>query len=171
MSGTRWCSYRELAEAWNVAPPAAKARVRRAGWRRQTGNDGAVRIEVPVEALTPVAATSPPTLPATEEATSPPTLAPASPLDSPAVAVFVAELREERDRARSETAELREKMVMLRERIARLEGEAAGMRATAIADVATARAEVEAMQKIVTLLEGQLREARRPWWRRWWGQP
>ena len=49
MRETRWCSYRELAEEWSVAVPAAKARARRARWRRIEGNDGVARIEVPVE--------------------------------------------------------------------------------------------------------------------------
>jgi hypothetical protein len=154
MADMRWLSYRELADIWGVALPAAKARVRRARWRRQVGNDGVGRVEVPVEAVAPSPATDRATLPATEPATP-------SPLDNPAVALLVAELRAERDQARAEA-------VALRERIARLEGEAAGVRATAIADVATARAEVEATQKIVALLEEQLAESRRPWWRRWW---
>jgi hypothetical protein len=165
MSETRWCSYRELAEVWNVAPLAAKARVRRAGWRRQMGNDGAVRVEVPVETLAP----APTTLAPTDRATPPPTPEPASPLNDPVVAALLAELREERDKARAEAEAWRGKVGELRERIARLEGEAAGLRATAIADVATARAEVEAKEMLLVELRAALAELRRPWWRRWLG--
>lgn len=40
-------TYQELAEKWGVTVPAAKQRVRRAGWKRGKGNDGIVRVLVP----------------------------------------------------------------------------------------------------------------------------
>lgn len=40
-------TYQELAEQWGIAVPAAKQRVRRAGWKRGRGNDGVVRVLVP----------------------------------------------------------------------------------------------------------------------------
>jgi len=41
------CTYQELAEQWSITVPAAKQRVRRAGWKRGRGNDGVVRVLVP----------------------------------------------------------------------------------------------------------------------------
>lgn len=41
------CTYQELAEQWGITVPAAKQRVRRAGWKRGRGNDGIVRVLVP----------------------------------------------------------------------------------------------------------------------------
>jgi len=40
-------TYQELAEQWDITVPAAKQRVRRAGWKRGRGNDGVVRVLVP----------------------------------------------------------------------------------------------------------------------------
>jgi len=40
-------TYQELAEQWGITVPAAKQRVRRAGWKRGKGNDGIVRVLVP----------------------------------------------------------------------------------------------------------------------------
>jgi len=40
-------TYQELAEQWGITVPAAKQRVRRAGWKRGRGNDGIVRVLVP----------------------------------------------------------------------------------------------------------------------------
>lgn len=44
-------TYSELAEKLGVSLEAAKQRVRRGGWRRETGNDGQVYAWVPEEAL------------------------------------------------------------------------------------------------------------------------
>jgi hypothetical protein len=47
----RWMTYRQLADSLGVSLRAAEARVRRAGWRREPGNDGAARVAVPEGAL------------------------------------------------------------------------------------------------------------------------
>jgi len=39
-------TYQELSEKWGITVPAAKQRVRRAGWKRGKGNDGIVRVLV-----------------------------------------------------------------------------------------------------------------------------
>ena len=44
-------TYAELSEKLGVSLEAAKQRVRRGGWRRETGNDGQVYAWVPEEAL------------------------------------------------------------------------------------------------------------------------
>lgn len=65
-------TYRELAERLAVKPESARKMVQRKRWQRVTGNDGQVRILVPVEALPP----------SRDEAPDSP---PDSPGDSPAV--------------------------------------------------------------------------------------
>lgn len=45
---TRWMTYAELASRLGVEVDSAKRRVARAGWRRQAGNDGRVRVAVPL---------------------------------------------------------------------------------------------------------------------------
>ncbi|MBS1054936.1 hypothetical protein [Gluconobacter kondonii] len=42
-------TYRELAELWGISLSAAKQRVRRYDWFRQTANDGSVTVVVPVD--------------------------------------------------------------------------------------------------------------------------
>jgi hypothetical protein len=138
--------------------PAAKARARRARWRRIEGNDGVARIEVPVEALTP----SPPTEPATLPATDPTTAVPVLPMEHAAVAALVAELRGERDKVRSERDKAREEIETLRrelqkagERAAGAEGEAGALR-EALADLS---ARLDRAEAVLAL----------PWWKRLFG--
>jgi hypothetical protein len=49
--GERWMTFLELSQARGVNLPSARKLVRRHKWRRQTGNDGLVRILVPGAAL------------------------------------------------------------------------------------------------------------------------
>jgi len=42
-------TYRELADLWGISLSAAKQRVRRYNWFRQTANDGSVTVVVPVD--------------------------------------------------------------------------------------------------------------------------
>ncbi len=44
-------TYKELAERLGVKPESARKLVQRKRWHRVTGNDGAVRIQVPVDTL------------------------------------------------------------------------------------------------------------------------
>lgn len=44
-------TYRELADRLGVKPESARKTVQRKRWQRVTGNDGTVRIAVPVDAL------------------------------------------------------------------------------------------------------------------------
>ena len=53
------CTYQELAEQWGITVPAAKQRVRRAGWKRGRGNDGVVRVLVPEDTERMVTTVSP----------------------------------------------------------------------------------------------------------------
>lgn len=50
---TESLTYRELADRLGVKPESARKTVQRKRWQRVTGNDGTVRILVPVEALPP----------------------------------------------------------------------------------------------------------------------
>jgi CelD/BcsL family acetyltransferase involved in cellulose biosynthesis len=127
--------------------PAAKARVRRAGWHRIKGNDGVMRVEAPVAALT----ASPPTLQATLPPTEPPTASPVLPVDHTAMAALVDELRAERDLARAEANKLRREMDGLRERA----GEVGPLR--------------EALADLSARLDRAEEYLRRPWWKRLFG--
>ena len=44
-------TYGQLAERLDIEVPSAKVRARRAGWRREPGNDGKTRVFVPVHVL------------------------------------------------------------------------------------------------------------------------
>jgi chromosome segregation ATPase len=45
-----WLTYRELAQALDISPEAARQKAIRGHWRRQRGNDGKARILVDVDA-------------------------------------------------------------------------------------------------------------------------
>lgn len=77
---TRSMTYKELAEAWGCKLDSARKTVRRKQWQRVDGNDGQVRVIVPVDALP-------------SPSDSAPVLSVASPPDSP-VAPDVAILEE-----------------------------------------------------------------------------
>lgn len=88
-------TYRELADRLGVKPESARKTVQRKRWQRVTGNDGTVRIAVPVDAL-----------PQSRDD------APDSPQDSPAVYARELEVRLEglrmllqAERRRADTAE------------------------------------------------------------------
>ncbi len=67
------------------------------------------------------------------------------------------------------TAELQHEITEIREQLARAEERAEAARAIAAADVATAKAEAVALRELVDELKAQLADARRPWWRQWFG--
>ena len=48
---SRWMTYAELAMARGIKEPAAVRLVQRRRWERQPGNDGAVRVAVPIPEL------------------------------------------------------------------------------------------------------------------------
>ncbi len=75
-------TYAELAERLGIEVASAKMRARRGRWRREPGNDGRTRVQVPVDVL--------------EEAPPPPPGAPAPPLAAvpPDAAEAVVALRE-----------------------------------------------------------------------------
>lgn len=50
---TQLMTYDDLASALGIAPDSARKLARRRNWRRQPGNDGKIRIEVPIERLPP----------------------------------------------------------------------------------------------------------------------
>ena len=52
-------TYAELAMARGIKEPAAVRLVQRRGWERQPGNDGAIRVAVPVPELRPSRAVAP----------------------------------------------------------------------------------------------------------------
>ncbi|WP_406855192.1 hypothetical protein ABEG18_22020 [Alsobacter sp. KACC 23698] len=46
-----WYTYAEAAKALGISTEAARQRAARFGWRRQLGNDGKARVQVPEEAI------------------------------------------------------------------------------------------------------------------------
>ena len=82
--------------------------------------------------------------------------------------------------AESEAVALRQQVADLRVELARAQEQVAAARAVAVADVATAearsaaqeaaaQAKEAALRELADELKAQLAEARRPWWRRWFG--
>src|SRR5829696_5252997 len=62
MSDTKWLTYDEAAVALRISPESVRRLAQRRKWPRRPGNDGRVRLGVPVErleAVTPVAGDSP----------------------------------------------------------------------------------------------------------------
>jgi hypothetical protein len=74
------------------------------------------------------------------------------------------------DAARWEAAELHEEVAELRVKLARAQEQVEAARAVAAADVAAAQAKAAALRELIDELKAQLAEARRPWWRRLFGQ-
>jgi hypothetical protein len=184
MTEMRWCSYRELADAWSVSLEAAKARVRRSGWRRVAGNDGVVKVEAPATVLATLSLTSPPTSSATLSPTP-------SPLDTPAALTLVNELHDRAQQAETqleamqarladalalaasaqdERQHLQREVNELRVALTKAQAEREAARAVAIADVEAAKhvakSEIAAKDALIEELRAMLAEARKPWWRR-----
>lgn len=142
MADVRWLSYREMAAALAIAPKSAQRLAQRRKWPRQPGNDGQVRIGVPVDRL-------PPAIDAIEP-TDPPTVAPSSSPASPPTVDNQVHLA---------LARLEVEVAGLRELVAaeRARAEAEGRRADGEARRAdAAEADRDAWRTI----------ADRPWWRR-----
>jgi len=59
---TKLLTYRELADLWGCKLDSARKTVRRKGWQRTDGNDGTVRVHVPLDVL-PSPTDSPPDSP------------------------------------------------------------------------------------------------------------
>ena len=67
---TESLTYRELAQRLDVKLESARKTVMRKRWQKITGNDGTVRIQVPIEAL-PLPVVSPPDSPSDNQSDSP----------------------------------------------------------------------------------------------------
>ena len=175
--GARRMTYAELADVRGVSPASAKRLAQRHHWGQQTGNDGVVRVTVPLSALVKPAQTKEKNV-ADKQAMSPATGAadPATPVPVihdvagaviPATDVLaraVEALREQLVRAdeREESA---------RRRAARAEREVEETRRR-IDELHTALAGAVAAERIAAGEAGALRTIvaglrARPWWRRW----
>jgi uncharacterized protein involved in exopolysaccharide biosynthesis len=172
-------TYQELGDRLGINAEAARAIARRRRWPTMRGNDGRARISVEEAEL---AAESVRTPAATLE--GPVIVRSDGHLDTRADAGLVAELRErltavqvERDRLAGELAEARERAI-------RAEAEAQAARTIAAAEIEAVRqaaedrvaarnAAIEVLQATrddlaarLDRAEAELRDARRPWWRR-----
>jgi chromosome segregation ATPase len=174
-------TYQELGDRLGVNAEAARAIARRRRWPITRGNDGKARISVDEAELAAENVRAPP---ATSSLDGLATIRP----DDQADAGLLRELRErlaavegERDRLVSELAEARERAI-------RTEAEAQATRTIAAVEVEAVRkatedrvaarnAAIEVLQAarddLATRLdraEAELRDARRPWWRRMLGR-
>ena len=152
--GARRMTYVELAEAREISLPSARRLVLRHRWPRQRGNDGIVRVIVPLTALTKAAETADFRVTATDPTTShaadtvtPPAVATTDPMTVIAIDTL------------SQAVEfLHEDLGIANRRIDEL--------LVALADARTAAMissnEAAALRAQLALLTG-----RRPWWRRW----
>ncbi len=145
---SRWMTYAELAEARGIKEPAAIRLVQRRRWKRQPGNDGAARVAVPLSELRP------------------------SRLVTPDVVLVGgdsrAREREALQRADQAEGELRGVRGALAEAVKRADqAETRERDARALAD--QRGVEMTAALVRAARAEGELAEARRPMWRRWFG--
>src|SRR5215831_11058947 len=148
--GARRMTYVGLAEARGISLPSARRLVLRHRWPRQRGNDGIVRVTVPLTALTKGTETADFRVTTTDAATDTATPLGVATTD-PMTVIAIATL--------SQAVEfLREDLGIANRRIDEL--------LVALADARTATMissnEAAALRAHLALLTG-----RRPWWRRW----
>ena len=152
--GSRRMTYAELADARGISLPSARRLVLRHRWPRQRGNDGIVRVTVPLTAFEKAAETAgfrvtttdPTTSHATDTVTSP-TVATTDPMTVIAIDTL------------SQAVEfLREDLGIANRRIDELLVALADARTTAM----ISGNEAAALRTRLALLS-----ERRPWWRRW----
>lgn len=146
---SRWMTYAELAEARGIREPAAVRLVQRRHWERRPGNDGSVRVAVPLPELRPSRPVTPYVAPDITR------VAP----DSRDVEVLA------RERQRADAAEAREATAFARaERAEHERDQARQEREDARVRAAGAEGEAKALREALV-------DARRPAWRRWLGWP
>jgi hypothetical protein len=182
-------TYRELGERLGMSADGARMLTKRRMWPVEVGNDRLARVavsegEIAAEAER-LAERSDRTIPEQlpndrgEEANVRPNV--------PALVELLGELRDvllrtraERDQARAAAERWRTEAEQARLGLARAEEQVAAARAVAVADVEAAKrvaeAEIAARDEVIAELRRQLEherqqlaEARRPWWRRWFG--
>jgi hypothetical protein len=145
--GARRMTYAELAAVRGISLPSARRLVLRHHWPRQTGNDGVVRVTVPLTALAKAAETGgfhdTVTAAPLSHPTDPVTLARDTTTDPMTVALSraVDSLREQLDRERSRADRAEQRVVDKDAVIDHLRGR------------------LDALMALLT--------DRRPWWRRW----
>jgi hypothetical protein len=152
---TRWLTYAEAARLLGISEESIKRRVIRRGWARRPGNDGRVRIAVPIDVLPD---------PDADPDKGPDGSGDASGHASPDSLISALEreaalLREALGRER----ELAGQNADLRERLARTEGEMAALHQRAERD-AIRTAEVERRAAVAEAGLNAFKSM--PWWRR-----
>ena len=165
--GARRMTYAELAAVRGISALSAERLVRRHKWPRQTGNDGVVRVLVPLTEARKVAGNRRVLRPGRPPLTS------ATP--APDVRGIIREvireisdtaLPDDRDDIREDIRALESVNAALRETITAHEVTIADLRQRLDAAAAERRQErqleVEERRRLITLLVN-----RRPWWRRW----
>jgi hypothetical protein len=166
-----WLPLGEASQRLGISVDALRARIRRGLIEHRKGNDHRVVVLVPAETPTGHGLNRDESaldrLRAELERARGEALKTLERATRAEAALAIAEAMAEERRALAE--QLRAELGESRVNFARSEAERRAAQAVAVADVATARAEAEAAQKVIAVLEEQLRQARRPWWRRWLG--
>jgi len=148
-AGTRRMTYAELADVRGISAASAERLARRRRWARQAGNDGVVRVLVPVAEAQKSSRRTTPVRIRTSARTSGGISAPDIRTYERAIELLGQQL--ERERGRADYAE---------ERAAHAEQHAEAERARIDELQAGLVAE---RQRVIAILTGP----RRPWWRRW----
>jgi hypothetical protein len=174
-------TYQELGDRLGINAEAARAIARRRRWPTMRGNDGRARISVEEAELAAESVRTPAT---TFTLDGPVIVRPDGHLDARTDAGLVAELRERLTAVRVERDRLAGELAEARERAIRAEAEAQAAKTIAAAEIEAVRqaaedrvaarnAAIEVLQAtrddLATRLdraEAELRDARRPWWRR-----
>lgn len=175
-------TYRELGELLGIAPDSARTRAQRSGWRVTRDNRGVARVHVPPGELPDLRRALPPRAPEARGADRPARGA------DPGQGALMAELarvledvRRLRDRAeavRASEAEARIGLARARAQVEALEeSHRVGMEAVRrghAAEVGALRRQIEveaaARNAVIEEMRAMLREARKPFWRRWTGR-
>jgi hypothetical protein len=144
--GARRMTYAELATVRGISLPSARRLVLRHHWPRQAGNDGVVRVTVPLTALTKAAETAgfrDTTTAQTMSHATDTTTVEAVPLTDPATVTLTRAIDS-----------LREQLAIANGRADRAERRIEELQAML----------VEERRRLIAILTDQLH---RPWWRRW----
>jgi hypothetical protein len=168
--GSRRMTYAELADVRGISPASAKRLTQRHRWGRQVGNDGVVRVTVPLSALINPMKPKANAVTGDTEAMSVATGTTSSATPSDVAADIAGDVADNDTPATARLAEaievLRQQLEVANQRADRAEAQAEHERKRtdqaeqrAAETIAYLRSEITALLQLLT--------DRRPWWRRW----
>jgi len=172
-----WLTYSELGERLGVSPEAARQKVIRGRWRRQTGNDGRARVLLEEDVVALAKPRTPSvTVPSDDTRTDSRTTPEERPDETrtvDALEAHIASLREmlargdrALEREREQVTEERRRADQERERY-EAERQRTNELVTEIRTLVAERSRSTELTREVDELRTQLDRMARPWWRRW----